>query len=326
MFSCINNPNFGTLLKENKLKALVIGGCGFIGSHVVDNLLSHGVGVRVLDRRAEMFRPSLPSVEYVMCDLSDTAQIFEALSGIDAVIHLASTTVPATSNMDPVADIQGNLIAMVRLLEVMRKADVRKMVYLSSGGTVYGVPQTDPVQETHQLNPISSYGIVKVAIENYLFMEHKLHGLQHVVLRASNPYGPRQGHTGIQGIIGTHLWRLARNEPIEVWGDGSVVRDYIHVSDLAELCHRALRSETSGNFNAGSGDGASVTEVVEHICKTVGGNITPIYKPGRSFDVPRVVLDVQKAQTELDWKPQCSLKSGIEDTWKWVQEQRGISA
>jgi UDP-glucose 4-epimerase len=303
------------------VKVLVIGGCGFIGSHVVDVLVSNGLNVRVLDRCAEMFRPPVPGVDYVMGNLSDTTQIYEVLSGIDAVIHLASTTVPGTSNLDPVADIEGNLIAMVRLLKVMREANVRKMVYLSSGGTVYGVPQTDPVHETHPLNPISSYGIVKVAIENYLFMEHKLHGLQHVVLRASNPYGPRQGHTGIQGIIGTYLSRLARGEPIEVWGDGSVVRDYIHVSDLAELCYRSLSSRVSGNFNAGSGEGSSVAEIVTHMCNTVGADITPIYKPGRSFDVPRVVLDVQRAQKELGWEKQISLVTGISDTWKWVQEQ-----
>lgn len=305
------------------MKVLVIGGCGFIGSHVVDTLLAKGEEVRVLDRRAEQFRPPLPGVEYVMCDLADTAQIYEALAGVDAVVHLASTTVPATSNLDPVADIQGNLIAMVRLLEVMRQAGVGKMVYLSSGGTVYGVPQSDPVREDHPLNPISSYGIVKVAIENYLFMEHKLHGLDYVALRASNPYGPRQGHTGIQGLIGTHLWRLARKEQIEVWGDGSVVRDFIHVRDLAELCHRALVSGASGNFNAGSGEGASVAEVVQKICTTVGGDIAPIYKPGRNFDVPRVVLDVSKAKRELGWQKTIDLDQGIAETWAWVQEQVG---
>ncbi|GAA6198036.1 NAD-dependent epimerase/dehydratase family protein [Pseudophaeobacter sp.] len=305
------------------MKTLVIGGCGFIGSHVVDTLLAKGDEVRVLDRRPEMFRAPLPSVEYVMCDLADTAQIYEALAGVDAVVHLASTTVPATSNLDPAADITGNLVAMVRLLEVMRSTEVRKMVYLSSGGTVYGVPQTDPVREDHPLNPISSYGIVKVAIENYLFMEHKLHGLQYVALRASNPYGPRQGHTGIQGLIGTHLWRLARKEQIEVWGDGSVVRDFIHVGDLAELCHRALVAGGSGSFNAGSGEGASVAEVVEKICKTVGGDVQPIYKPGRNFDVPRVVLDVTRAQTELGWQKTVSIDEGIAGTWAWVQEQVG---
>lgn len=303
------------------MKTLVIGGCGFIGSHVVDNLLANGCEVRVLDRRAELFRAPLENVEYVMSDLSDTAQIFEALEGIDAVVHLASTTVPATSNIDPIADVQGNLVAMLRLLEVMRSAEVRKMVYLSSGGTVYGVPKFDPMPEDHPLNPISSYGIVKVAIENYLYMEHKLHGLKYVSLRASNPYGPRQGHTGIQGLIGTHLWRLARNEQIEVWGDGSIVRDFIHVRDLAALCYRALVSEASGNFNAGSGEGASVAEIVQKIRATVGEDVQPVYKPGRKFDVPRVVLDVTRAERELRWHKTVSLDEGIQESWAWVQEQ-----
>lgn len=303
------------------MKALIIGGCGFIGSHVLDKLHSEGVSVRVLDRRAEMFRPPLPNVEYVMGDLSDTAQIYEALSGVDAVIHLASTTVPSTSNLDPVGDINGNLIATVRLLEVMRSAGVRKMVYLSSGGTVYGVPQTDPMREDHPLNPISSYGIVKGAIENYLFMENKLHGLQYVALRASNPYGPRQGHTGIQGLIGTHLWRLARKEQIEVWGDGSIVRDFIHVQDMADLCYRALVSDVTGVFNAGSGEGASVAEVVKKICDVVGGDVKPIYKDKRNFDVPRVVLDVTRAKEAFGWQKTINLEQGIKDTWAWVQEQ-----
>lgn len=303
------------------MKALIIGGCGFIGSHVVDKVRAEGVSVRVFDRRAEMFRSTLPDVEYVMGDLSDSAQIYEALSGVDAVIHLASTTVPSTSNLDPVGDINGNLIATVRMLEVMRSAGVRKLVYLSSGGTVYGVPQTDPMREDHPLNPISSYGIVKGAIENYLFMEHKLHGLQYVALRASNPYGPRQGHTGIQGLIGTHLWRLARKEQIEVWGDGSIVRDFIHVQDMADLCYRALVSDVTGVFNAGSGEGASVAEVVKKICDVVGGDVKPIYKDKRNFDVPRVVLDVTRAKEAFGWQKTIDLEQGIKDTWAWVQEQ-----
>ncbi|MFC2970558.1 NAD-dependent epimerase/dehydratase family protein [Acidimangrovimonas pyrenivorans] len=301
------------------MRVLVIGGCGFIGSHVVDHLLKSGHRVRVYDRRPEMFRPPLPQVEYIAGDLADTAQIFEAMSGVDALIHLASTTVPATSNLDPVADITGNLISTVNLLEVLRSSSVGKIVYLSSGGTVYGVPTTDPVTETHPLHPISSYGIVKVAIENYLYMEQQLHGLQQVVLRASNPYGPRQGHTGIQGIIGTHLWRLARAEPIEVWGDGSVVRDFIHVHDLARLCVQAAEADISGCFNAGSGSGASIAEVVETIRATVGGDVQPVYKPGRNYDVPRVVLDIQRARDALGWAPTISLAEGIAETWDWVR-------
>jgi UDP-glucose 4-epimerase len=216
-------------------------------------------------------------------------------------------------------------VATVQLLEVMRATEVRKLVYLSSGGTVYGIPETEVVPETHPLRPISSYGIVKVAIENYLFMEHKLHGLQHVVLRASNPYGPRQGHTGVQGIIGTHLWRTARGEPVEIWGDGSVVRDFIHVRDLAELCATAVQSDVAGCYNAGSGTGASVAQIVDSISRTVECSgrtpMVPVYKPGRSLDVPRVVLDITRACRDFDWVPKIGLDEGIAESWQWVQSQ-----
>ncbi len=312
------------------LKVLLIGGCGFIGSHVADSLLAEGLRIRIYDRRPEPFRAPLPGVDYVTGDLADTAQIYEAMNGMDAVVHLVSTTVPATSNLDPVADITGNLVATVRLLEMMRAAGLRKLVYLSSGGTVYGIPRTDPVAESHPLQPISSYGIVKVAIENYLHMEHHLHGLRHVVLRASNPYGPRQGHTGIQGIIGTHLWRIARGEPVEIWGDGSVVRDFIHVRDLAALCVAALRSEATGCYNAGSGEGASVNQVVRSIDRTVqatgGAPVVPVHKPGRSFDVPRVVLDIARARAELAWAPRIGLDEGIAESWDWVRARARLAA
>ncbi|MBN2631458.1 MAG: NAD-dependent epimerase/dehydratase family protein [Rhodobacteraceae bacterium] len=302
---------------------LVIGGCGFIGSHVVDRLRAQQQKVRVFDRRPEAFRPPVAGVEYVLGDMSDTAQIYEALTGVDCVIHLASASVPTTSNLDPVADITGNLIATVQLLETMRASRVQKLVFLSSGGTVYGIPDTDLVPETHPLRPISSYGIVKVAIENYLYMEHFLHGLQHIILRASNPYGPRQGHTGVQGIIGTHLWRNARGEPVEIWGDGSVVRDYIHVRDLADLCVLAAQSTVNGCYNAGSGSGASVAQIVDSISRTITASgqtpMAPTYKPGRSLDVPRVVLDVARAQRDFNWHPQIGLDEGIAETWDWVR-------
>lgn len=292
----------------------------------MDRLRAGGLAVRVFDRRPELFRDPRTDVEYVMGDLADTSQVFEAMNGVDAVIHLVSTTVPATSNLDPVADIKGNLIATVRLLEMMRAADVKKIVYLSSGGTVYGIPEVEQVPEDHALRPISSYGIIKVAIENYLHMEQRLHGLTPIILRASNPYGPRQGHTGIQGIIGTHLWRIARGEPVEVWGDGSVVRDYIHVTDLADLCVNAVLSEgISGSFNAGSGTGTSVLEIVDSISRTVqasgGSPVVPTFKPGRTFDVPKIVLDITKARKELNWNPGITLDQGIAESWEWIRGQ-----
>ncbi|MFV0514701.1 MAG: NAD-dependent epimerase/dehydratase family protein [Jhaorihella sp.] len=303
------------------MKILVVGGCGFIGSHVVDALLARGARVRVLDRSKEQYRDPLPSVEYVQGGFSDSSLINEALLGMDGVVHLASTTVPMTSNLDPVGDIMGNLIGTMKLIKGMRHVGVKNLIYSSSGGTVYGIPKADPIPEDHPLQPISSYGIVKATIEKYLFMENQLHGLRYCALRASNPYGPRQGHRGVQGVIGTYLWRVARNEPIEVWGDGSVVRDFFYVTDLAELCVLALYSQACGVFNAGSGQGASVLDVIEMVQKTTGQELTPVFKPGQAFDVPRSVLDVTRARTTFNWAPELDLLSGIARSWDWVLHQ-----
>lgn len=312
------------------MRVLLIGGCGFVGSHVADALLGRGLKVRVLDQKPEAFRTPLRDVEYVFGDFGDRPTLIEALAGVDVLIHLASTTVPGTANLDPVGDITGNLIATVKMIELLRQMGTRKIIYLSSGGTVYGVPQTDPVKETHPLRPINSYGIVKVAIENYLHMEQALHGKDHVILRASNPYGPRQGRLGVQGIIGTHLWKASQNEPLEIWGDGSVVRDFIHVRDLAKLCAEAVVSDVTGCFNAGSGEGASVNEVVAAIGRTLeeAGRGPPqvTYKPGRTYDVPRVVLDITQAKTAFDWAPETGLGAGIRETWDWVCAQAASRA
>ncbi|WP_323754012.1 NAD-dependent epimerase/dehydratase family protein [Marinobacter sp.] len=304
------------------MRALVIGGCGFIGSHVVDRLLSQGVRVRVYDRSVERFRAMPTAVDYRQGDFDDIATLAEALVDIDVVFHMLSTSVPATSNLDPVGDIEGNLIGTVRLLEVMRSAGVRRMVYLSSGGTVYGPPKTDPVSEDHPEQPISSYGIVKTAIEKYILMEQHLHGLKPVILRASNPYGPRQGHGGVQGVIGTYLWRVAGGEDIQVWGDGSVVRDFIHVGDLAELCAQCAEANFTGIYNAGSGTGTSINEIIGAVRVATGRKIRPIYKPGRGFDVPRVVLDISAIQAQLQWHPKVTLNAGIKGTWDWILKQR----
>lgn len=307
------------------MRHLVLGGSGFIGSHLVDALLACGDLVRVYDRSPERFRAAPVGVEFVAGSLDETALLAEALADVDQVFHLVSTTVPATSNLDPVADIQGNLMATVRLLEMMRAEGVRRLVFLSSGGTVYGIPEVTPIPESHPLRPISSYGIVKIAIENYLMMERHLHGLRPVVLRASNPYGPRQSHKGVQGVIGTFLWRVARNEPIHLWGDGSVVRDFIQVGDLAQLCLAAAASPYEGILNAGSGAGHSIHEVVDTIARVTGRDLAPVYRPGRGFDVPKVVLDIERAREVIGWQPRVALEAGIAETWDWVQRQSATS-
>ena len=193
------------------MNALVLGGNGFIGSHLVDRLLDAGHSVRIFDRGHELNRDPRKQVDYRIADFSDSLALASALENIDVVYHLIGTTTPSTSNADPIADIQSNLINSVRLLQIMREKKNQRLVFLSSGGTVYGKTESELIGENHELNPICSYGVVKVAIENYVRMFHSLYGLHYVILRAANPYGERQGNIGAQGVIGTFLQKVLKN-------------------------------------------------------------------------------------------------------------------
>ncbi len=301
------------------MNVLVTGGTGFIGSHVCDALLAHGHRLRVYSRRHEQFRPPLSGVEYYLGDMEDTFYLSEALNGMDCVVHLVSSTIPSTSNLDPAADVHSNLVSTLKMLELMRNTGPSRIVFLSSGGTVYGEPDTVPVKESNRLSPMCSYGVVKVAIENYLGMYQSLYGLQPIVLRASNPFGPRQGRVGVQGLIAAFLNRVSTGDPLTVWGDGEIVRDYFYVSDLAELCALAVGSSVTGTFNAGSGCGSSINEVIDLIRQVTRLDPEVRYETNRGFDVSKIYLDIDSAWRAFDWKPEVSLESGIARHWEWLQ-------
>jgi len=300
------------------MKVLILGGNGFIGSHLVDRLSATGNSIRVFDRFPEHFRQPLPNIEYHFGNMGDAFALAEALTDIDIVYHLACTTVPSTSNTNPVADVQDNLLSTLVLLDQMIKQGVKRIVFLSSGGTVYGNPLSLPIPEEHPLRPICSYGVVKVAIENYLFMYQQLHGLEPVIIRPSNPYGPRQGHLGLQGLIATFLNNIKNGKPLTVWGDGSVVRDFLYVSDLAGLCMEAGSSHQTGVFNAGYGSGFSVKQVIENIREITGINPEVRYEHTRLFDVKEVVLDISKCSNIFAWQPKISFADGLAKHWKWL--------
>lgn len=301
------------------MKVLVIGGCGFIGSHVVDRLLAVGHWVRVFDRQAERYRAPLPGVDYCFGDFADRMALVEALSGVDAVYHLLSTTVPGTADLDPKTDIQDNLIGTINLLESMQRLGLFRILFLSSGGTVYGVPERVPIPETHALRPINSYGIVKATIEHYLEMYRRTRGFSPIIVRASNPFGPRQAHSGVQGVISTFLRRILAGQPLEIWGDGTVVRDYLDVSDLAEFCVSAGTSDSDGVYNAGSGRGLSVNEIVGALRKVTGLNFQVLHKPSRPIDLPRSVLDCSRAKRDFGWECKTEFESGLRSTWDWLR-------
>ncbi len=304
------------------MKALVLGGLGFIGGHVVESLLAAGHSVRILDRASGSNSLPETSADVVYGDFKDKSTLYEAMSDVDVIYHLISTTVPSTSNLDPVEDVKGNLLPTLDLLSCMVDLGIQKIVYLSSGGTVYGIPRSLPIQETHPLRPQCSYGVVKLAIENYLQMFQDLHGVSSVILRAANPYGERQGHLGVQGIVNTFMMRLHEGSSVQIWGDGSVVRDYLYVGDLARLCVVAGEKDVSGVFNAGSGRGVSILDLVRSIEAVSGESLTVDFLPARNFDIPEVILDIAKVQNEMGWSPEFGLEDGLKRTWAWICQEK----
>lgn len=312
----LNSPHpDGLRARQETGRALILGGCGFIGSHVADVLHERGVPLRIFDRQSERFRAPLRNAEYIHGDFRDRALLAEAMTGVDRVYHILSTTFPGTANFDPATDVVDNLVGTIALLDIMKEAGIQRIVYLSSGGTIYGQLEIVPAPEEHPLRPNNSYGIVKMAVESYLEMYRVLHGLSPVMVRASNPYGPRQAHGGIQGVVSTFLDRITCGAPIEIWGDGSVVRDYIYVRELAELIVLAGESKITGPLNAGSGKGVALSEVLATIELVSGRRAEIIYKPARKIDVPVSILDVARARDAFGWEASVSLQEGIARTW-----------
>jgi UDP-glucose 4-epimerase len=307
--------------KDKFMNCLVLGGNGFIGSHLVDRLLAEGHNVRVLDKYEEHYRKPLPSVDYQYGDFGNRGLLMEALMDIDVVFHLISTTLPKTSNDDPAFDVQSNVVETLFLLEQCTAQRVKKIIFISSGGTVYGKPSVLPIPEDSATDPECSYGITKLAIEKYLYLYWYLHGLDYCIFRLANAYGERQRPTATQGVIPVFLERALRNDEIVVWGDGSVIRDYVHVTDISSALIRALTYTGEFRiFNIGSGQGHSLSEVIDVIERATERSLQVKYTNGRSFDVPMNVLDISRAKNHLNWAPTISLIEGVTHMYAWMSK------
>lgn len=295
--------------------ALVTGGNGFIGSGLVDRLRAQGHRVRVLDQAPPRSDVDWRGVDYVRGGLQDVSSISMLLDGVDVVFHLASSTVPSTSNRDPVFDVQSNLVGALNLCKAMIDTGRRRLVFFSSGGTVYGNPNLLPVPESHSLHPISSYGVVKVAIEKYLMMYGELGSLDPLILRPSNPYGPRQSGAGVQGVIAAFLEKARTGDGVHIWGDGEIVRDYLYIDDLLDFAVLAGFGRSTGLVNVGSGVGHTLNQVVEAVLRATGVRLPVTYAPARDYDVAEIVLDITRAKSEFGWQPKTGLEEGIGATW-----------
>lgn len=303
------------------MNSLVVGGTGFIGKHLVDQLIMQGDAVTVYDCK-ELKSETTAKCRFIKGDLNNQQKLLIVTKGIKVVYHLAWDTFPGTSIHDPIKDIISNVIGSVNLLNACVKNDVRRIVFSSSGGTVYGEPIGLPLNENHFTNPISPYGITKLTVEKYIKLYAYTYDLKYIILRMANVYGEGQLPYRGQGVIPTFLARIYENKPFIIFGNGSIVRDYVYVTDVARAFFMAANDSSSNcTYNVGASQGVSLIKLVDKIKTITGKKISIRYKPARIFDVPRVVLDCNFIKSEIGWDAKTDLDEGIKRTWIWIQSQ-----
>jgi UDP-glucose 4-epimerase len=300
---------------------LVLGGNGFIGRHVAQLLVKEGHEVILACRSAS--RHALPPnlvgrVEWRRFDL-EQANWSSLIEGVNVIHHYAWSSVPSSASADPASDLSTNVLSTLGLLEVLRKQSrqATKLVFASSGGTVYGNPLRVPVQEDHRLNPITTYGVGKATVEMYLGSYRAVYGLDCRVARMANAFGAGQNLIKGLGAVTTFIHRAIRNEPIVIWGDGENIRDFIHVSDVAAglvAIASAPRREDRWTFNIGSGHGVSLKGILVELEFLLGHQIDVKYEIGRKFDIPISVLDISLIRETLGWQPILSFSEGVAKT------------
>ena len=298
---------------------LILGGRGFIGRHVAVLLAHNGHNVMLADRvRPEYSFPPDAAERISWRPLEFASADWDALVAEAAVVHhYAWTSIPASANNNPSGDLTSNVTGTLALLEALRRRGDARIVFASSGGTVYGRLQKIPVSEDHPLLPITAYGAGKATAEIYLGLYRALHGMDCRVARIANPYGAGQNLARGQGAVTTFVHHALTNQPIVIWGDGEVVRDYIHVTDVATaLVALALRPllDMYQTFNIGSGTGISLNSLIAELEIGLNRRLDVRREPARPFDVPVSILDISRARNLLGWSPRLSLAEGIART------------
>ena len=308
----------------------VVGGTGFIGGRVVRRLLAQGRTVTVIGRSPGPSRPLPDEVRYVS-NAGDEGLFKEVFSRdqVNEVIDLAYSSVPKTSYDDPVHDILNNLPNVVNMLAAASAADVDRFILVSSGGTVYGCTDTVPIQEAQPTDPISPYGITKLATEKYAGMYGSLEDLDVICLRPANAYGEGQRPFVQQGFVATAIASVLQGREIPLYGEHGTVRDYIHVDDVAGGIAAALEHGTRGAcYNIGTGQGRSnrdVLDVIASLAEPAGFSMKIESLPARGFDVPVNILDSSKLSDDTGWRPDIPFADGLKRTWNWFVEQGASS-
>lgn len=299
---------------------VLLGGSGFMGRALASRLHASGDEVHVVARGTVI--DAIEGLAVHGGGMENVEHLRPVLARADAVVHMASATTPGLSRHAPVLEASGNIAPTLAILHELQQHPSARLVYLSSGGTVYGNPGRLSAKEATPTHPLSYYAAGKIALETFLRSFAHLAGNPVVILRPSNIYGPRQPMYQGFGVIRTMLQHLADGTTMEIWGDGSVVRDFIHVDDMVSAIEHVLRdSDASGTFNVGSGTGHSLNDIRALAESASGRALKVAYLPSRNIDVERIVLDSGALQTHFGWRPKVELPDGIRQTWNWLCNQ-----
>ncbi|CAA2160616.1 UDP-glucose 4-epimerase [Methylobacterium brachiatum] len=302
-------------------RCLVLGGAGFLGLNLCNRLAQSGAEVTCFSRSHTQAQALDRRVARVTGQFSDRLAIANAVERQDIVFHLIAGSIPESSNRDPSAELAAAPIATLHLLEICRSARIKKVVFASSGGAIYGIPCATPIPEQAPTNPISAYGISKLMIEKSFYLYQHLHGIDYQILRIANPYGRFQLGNKHQGLIGSYIHRALADLPLEVWGTGEVVRDFLHIDDVSDAFLAAIPYDGPHKvMNVGSGAGLSVNQIIVELERAFGCDRLPcVHKPSRAADVPANVLDTTLIRSELGWQPRIALREGLISTIAWMR-------
>lgn len=312
------------------MKILLLGAAGFIGTNLTIELAKNAENeITLVDRCRDFFNPivniNLKNIRIVESGLTVDMDFDSILQNQEVVYHLVSTTVPTTSNQHISQELVSNVVFSANLFEACIRCGVKKVVFISSGGTVYGKEVDCPLKEKTATNPISSYGVQKVTIEKLLYLYRYMYGLDYRIIRLANPYGPYQRPNGVLGAVTTFTYKALKGDEITVYGDGSVVRDFIYIDDAIRAIMKIAKGENKHRtFNLGCGYGTSIKQVLETIEKALGKSMNVSYIEGRKVDVPVNYLDISRYEKYYGALNPISLEEGVKKTADFMKHEYNL--
>jgi UDP-glucose 4-epimerase len=310
------------------MKILVTGGAGFIGSHTVDALVATGQHqVSIVDNLSAGKHHQLnPAARFHEIDLRDAGAVKRVIEAEtpEVIVHLAAQMDVRRSVADPAFDAQVNLVGFLNLMESARQHGLRRVIFSSTGGAIYGEQETFPAPEDHPLHPVSPYGVAKMATEAYLFFYKVQYGIDYTALRYGNVYGPRQDPHGEAGVVAIFCGRILERQPCTIYGDGKQTRDYVFVGDVARANIAAANSNVSGAINIGTGVETSVNDLYHTLGTVADVTRAPEYGPARPGEQSRSVISPARAAELLHWRPQVDLANGLDQTFTYFKDRKSV--